>query len=115
MAGKPTQSRRARQPKPPGPIADRLRKGSPYQGKKKPAPVDGLARIPEAAEFLSVGRTTLYALMKCGSLAWQTVGTERRIPWPALHQFVADNATAPDAIRQKATKKKPRSKATAAA
>jgi excisionase family DNA binding protein len=43
-----------------------------------------LAKIAEAAEFLSVGKTTIYDAIKCGRLPVVRVMTDQRIPWPAL-------------------------------
>lgn len=41
-----------------------------------------LLRPEKAAELLSVGRTTVYALMRSGALRSVRVGTLRRIPRP---------------------------------
>ncbi|MER5621085.1 helix-turn-helix domain-containing protein [Streptosporangium sp. NPDC002544] len=48
-----------------------------------------LLRPEKAAELLSVGRTTVYALMRSGALRSVRVGTLRRIPPTALAEFVA--------------------------
>jgi excisionase family DNA binding protein len=46
--------------------------------------VDGLATVAEAAEFLSLGRSTLYELMDKGELRYIKIGGSRRIPRRAL-------------------------------
>ncbi|MEV4242546.1 helix-turn-helix domain-containing protein [Streptosporangium canum] len=52
--------------------------------------IDPLLLRPEkAAELLSVGRTTVYALMRSGALRSVRVGTLRRIPPTALAEYVA--------------------------
>ncbi|MEV4379777.1 helix-turn-helix domain-containing protein [Streptosporangium sp. NPDC049644] len=48
-----------------------------------------LLRPEKAAELLSVGRTTVYALMRSGALRSVRIGTLRRIPPTALVEFVA--------------------------
>jgi excisionase family DNA binding protein len=52
-----------------------------------PWPREGLARIPEAAKFLAVSRTTLYDAIRAGRIPTVTIGTDRRIPWPDLHRL----------------------------
>jgi excisionase family DNA binding protein len=42
----------------------------------------------EAARRLSVGRTTIYALMRRGELGSVAVGRSRRIPTRSLQQYV---------------------------
>ena len=53
-------------------------------------PRDGLATVDEAMDFLSVCRTTAYAMMKDGQLPSVQIRTSRRIPWAALHKLTAD-------------------------
>ncbi len=50
---------------------------------------DGFASVTEAMRYLSISRTTLYALMDGSQLAYAKVGRSRRIPWRALHAFAA--------------------------
>jgi len=48
-----------------------------------------LLTVEEAARRLSLGRTTLYALLKDGQIASVRVGRLRRIPAEALHSYTA--------------------------
>jgi len=61
------------------------------------SPVHALLVTPvEAARRLSVGRTTIYALMASGELSSVTIGRCRRVPVTSLQSFVArlvDNAS----------------------
>lgn len=59
------------------------------QPKRRPTtwPREGLAKIPEAAQFLAVSRSTIYAAIRTGRLKTITVGADQRIPWPELHQL----------------------------
>jgi excisionase family DNA binding protein len=50
---------------------------------------DGLATVPEAAEFLSVSKGTIYNLMERGELKYAKIGRNRRIPWAALKALAA--------------------------
>ena len=50
---------------------------------------DGLMTIREAAEFLSVSRTTLYQLMDQGLLCFVKLGWCRRIPRRAVVELAA--------------------------
>ena len=52
---------------------------------------DGLARIPEACQFLGVSRATAYSLMGKGELPYAKIGKCRRVPWAALEKLVARN------------------------
>ncbi|MEU6848442.1 helix-turn-helix domain-containing protein [Actinacidiphila alni] len=45
--------------------------------------------VEEAARRLSVGRTTMYALLASGEIPSVTVGRLRRVPAEALHAYVA--------------------------
>lgn len=45
----------------------------------------GLARIPEAAKFLSVSKSTLYNLIRDGKVPNVKIGDSTRIPWGWLH------------------------------
>lgn len=60
-------------------------------GPKINAPREGLATIQQAATFLEVGRTTVYAMIRDGQLAATSIRNARRIPWVALHK-IADAA-----------------------
>jgi excisionase family DNA binding protein len=48
--------------------------------------------VEEAARRLSVGRTTMYALVASGEIPSVTVGRLRRIPAEALNDYVAARA-----------------------
>jgi excisionase family DNA binding protein len=48
-----------------------------------------LLTVEEAAHKLSVGRTTVYELMRRGELRYITVGRVRRVPIEAVSEFVA--------------------------
>lgn len=52
---------------------------------------DGLVTVKKAAEFLSVGRSTLYEAMERGRLPYVKIGAARRIPMRALTEFAAAN------------------------
>ncbi len=54
-----------------------------------------LLTIPEAARQLSVGRTTLYAMLKSGELFSVTVGRLRRIPIDSLEGLPSSLQVAP--------------------
>lgn len=45
----------------------------------------GLATYQQACEFLQVGRTTLYAMIRDNELASTKIRNARRIPWSALY------------------------------
>jgi excisionase family DNA binding protein len=52
---------------------------------------DGLLTVVEAAAFLRVSRSTLYALMDKGALVYVKIGTARRIPKRALIDVAVAN------------------------
>lgn len=52
---------------------------------------DGFVTVSEAAEFLSVGRSTIYVLMDRGLLPFTTIQRCRRIPRRALVLLALDN------------------------
>jgi len=54
-----------------------------------------LLTIPEAARRLSVGRTTLYAMLSGGELASVAVGRLRRIPIDSLEALLSSLQVAP--------------------
>jgi excisionase family DNA binding protein len=47
----------------------------------------GLVTVQRAAEFLGVGRTTVYGLMNSGKLPTAKIGKCVRIPMGAVKQF----------------------------
>lgn len=51
-----------------------------------------LLTVEAAARQLSVGRTTMYALIKAGHIATVRVGHLRRVPHDALSAYVAQLA-----------------------
>jgi excisionase family DNA binding protein len=48
-----------------------------------------LLRPEEVAQALSVGRTTVYELMRAGELRSVKIGTSRRIPTAAVVEYLA--------------------------
>lgn len=48
-----------------------------------------LLTVEAAAESLSIGRTTMYALLKTGDIASLRIGRLRRIPTDALTDYTA--------------------------
>ena len=50
---------------------------------------DGLLTVREAATFLRISRSNLYALMEHGELAFVKLGRSRRIPRRALVELAA--------------------------
>ncbi len=50
---------------------------------------DGMLTVMEAAEFVGLGRTSLYALMERGELPYVKFGSARRIPRRALVALAA--------------------------
>jgi excisionase family DNA binding protein len=52
---------------------------------------EGFMRVPQAAEFLGVSRSTVYELMDKGQLPYAKFGRSRRIPKRALMEFAAQS------------------------
>ena len=50
---------------------------------------DGLLTVQQAATFLQISRSNLYALMERGELAFVKIGRSRRIPRRALVELAA--------------------------
>lgn len=50
---------------------------------------EGLMSVPEACEFLSLSRTSVWKLMSSGALAYTSVGRARRIPRLAVKALAA--------------------------
>ena len=50
------------------------------------APV--LLTVEEAAECLSIGRTTMYSLVSTGAIESVTIGRLRRVPSECLEEYV---------------------------
>jgi excisionase family DNA binding protein len=48
---------------------------------------DGFADVWEAAEYLSMSRSSIYKLMESGELQYAKFGKARRIPWRALREY----------------------------
>ena len=48
---------------------------------------DGLATVQEAADFLHICRTSVYAMVRDGELAAVKIRNAKRIPWAALHKI----------------------------
>ena len=62
------------------------------------APRDGLATVQQAAEYLQMCRTSIYAMMRDGELPSVRIRNAKRIPWPALHK-ITDAAMQADSGR----------------
>jgi excisionase family DNA binding protein len=54
-----------------------------------PDPAGTLLSVEQAAARLSIGRTTLYALLKTGAITSVRIGRLRRIPAEALATYTA--------------------------
>lgn len=54
--------------------------------------------VPEAASRLSVGRSTVYAMMRSGELPSVAIGRLRRIPFNGLEALLASLGTAPSGL-----------------
>ena len=54
-----------------------------------PGPTRTLLSVEAAATQLSIGRTTMYALIKTGAIESVRVGRLRRVPASALTDYVA--------------------------
>ena len=64
-------------------------------GRQVPAtPPRTLLSVEAAADQLSIGRTTMYALIKTGAIESVRVGRLRRVPASALTDYVARLANA---------------------
>jgi excisionase family DNA binding protein len=48
---------------------------------------DGFADVRTAAEYLGLGRSSVYKLMDSGELSYAKFGKSRRIPWRALREY----------------------------
>jgi excisionase family DNA binding protein len=48
---------------------------------------EGFADVPDAAEYLSLARSSVYKLMDRGDLPYAKFGKSRRIPWRALREY----------------------------
>jgi len=59
-----------------------------------PGPTRTLLSVEAAATQLSIGRTTMYALIKTGAIESVRVGRLRRVPASALTDYVARLAKA---------------------
>jgi excisionase family DNA binding protein len=68
---------------PPGPPTDT----APVPELDEPSPT--LLTVEEVAQLLSIGRTTMYALLKAGHINSVRIGRLRRIPAEALTAYTA--------------------------
>jgi len=50
---------------------------------------DGLVTVVEAARFTGLSRSSIYALMESGRLAYVKIGRARRVPRRALIELAA--------------------------
>jgi excisionase family DNA binding protein len=62
-------------------------------------PAAMLLTVEQAAELLSLSRTTLYTLMDAGELKYKRIGRARRIPRAELERFAASELTGGWAIQ----------------
>jgi excisionase family DNA binding protein len=65
---------------------------TPGDGRKQPDPdmlADGFTGVTQAAEYLGISRSKIYAIMDSGELAYAKFGKARRIPRRALREFAA--------------------------
>ena len=62
-------------------------------------PTDGLARVSEAGQFLSVARETVYRMIRAEELEFVLVHDTIRIPWAALHRIAKSAAKKNPAIK----------------
>jgi excisionase family DNA binding protein len=60
---------------------------------------DGVATVPQAADFLGVRRSKVYDLMARGELPHLKIGTCRRIPRRALVAFLESRLVGGEALR----------------
>lgn len=51
----------------------------------------GLAKVHEAAAYLSCSRSTIRRMLDSGRLPHKLVGSHRRIPWTALYEFAGED------------------------
>ncbi|MDQ1046811.1 helix-turn-helix domain-containing protein [Streptomyces sp. V4I2] len=51
--------------------------------------------VEEAARRLSIGRTTMYALIRDGAVQTVPIGRSRRVPVQALSDYLAQNMQSP--------------------
>jgi len=51
---------------------------------------EGLARVPEVADFLGIAKTSVYALMTRGELPFTRIGGCRCIPWKSVRDLARD-------------------------
>jgi excisionase family DNA binding protein len=58
-----------------------------------PATVVLLLTVEEAAQRLSIGRTTMYSLVSTGAIESVTIGRLRRIPSECLEEYVSSLRT----------------------
>jgi excisionase family DNA binding protein len=57
--------------------------------KKPDLTAEGFADVHEAAEFLSMSRSSVYKLMESGDLEYAKFGKARRIPRRGLREYAA--------------------------
>jgi excisionase family DNA binding protein len=58
-------------------------------GEARPRPAKRLLTIVEAAEALSVSRSSIYRLFDAGQLAWIQIGGCRRVTVTEIDRFIA--------------------------
>jgi excisionase family DNA binding protein len=60
----------------------------------RPSPARRLLTIVEAAEALSVSRSSVYRLFDAGQLAWVQIGGCRRVASSEIERFIAAHTEA---------------------
>jgi excisionase family DNA binding protein len=60
----------------------------PYVNSIPAAPVRIMLSVEAAAASLSIGRSTMFALLKSDAIASVRIGRLRRVPMDALHAYV---------------------------
>lgn len=63
-------------------------------GEAGPRSAKRLLTIAEAAEALSVSRSSIYRLFDAGQLAWVQIGGCRRVTATEIDRFIADHTEA---------------------
>ena len=50
---------------------------------------EGLAKVPEVAEYLGLSRAMVYRLMDRGELPYAKLGYARRVRWADVESYIA--------------------------
>lgn len=68
---------------------ERTRENPKLDTPTNPKPLRVLLTVEDAAQQLSIGRTTMYALIKTGEIATVRIGHLRRVPADAVSAYVS--------------------------